>query len=98
MFASIQLKPELENKKDRNRVLSLMRLQSSVIRFIYNRLVALVLPLLEEFFVRDFSPLKAVLIQGKWQRRASRLVPSGFGGLCPGRILGEYLDKDLCEL
>ncbi len=80
MFVSVQFKLELKNKRDRERVLSLMRVQSSVVRFIYNRMVALVLPLLGEFFVRDFSPLKSVIIQGKWQRRASRLVPSGFGG------------------
>ncbi len=42
---------------------------------------ALVLPLLGEFFVRDFSPLKPALFQGKWQRRASRLVPADFGGM-----------------
>ncbi len=33
-----------------------------------------------EVFVRDFSPLKAVLIQGKWQRWTSLLVPAGFAG------------------
>ncbi len=38
MFVSLQFKLELENKQDRERVLSLMRLQSSMIRFIYNRL------------------------------------------------------------
>ncbi len=27
----------------------------------------------------DFSPLKPALIQGKQQRRVSRLVPFGFG-------------------
>ncbi|WP_448584649.1 hypothetical protein [Thermocrinis sp.] len=89
MFASIQFKPELENKKDRKRVLSLMRVQSSAIRFIYKRIreylwqvlkSALVLPLLEKSSTRDFSPLKSVIIEGKWQRRASRLVPFGFGG------------------
>ena len=41
---------------------------------------ALVLPLLEKFFVRDFSPLKLILVEGKWQRLARRLVPFGFGG------------------
>ena len=41
---------------------------------------AFVLPLLEEFFVMDFSPLKSVMIEGKWQRRASRLVPLEVGG------------------
>ena len=42
--------------------------------------VALVLPLLEKFFVRDFSPLKLILVEGRWQRLARRLVPFGFGG------------------
>ncbi len=64
------VKLEPENKQDRERVLSLMRTQSSAIRFIYNRLVASVLPLLGEFFVRDFSPLKPALwwdyAQGKY--------------------------------
>ncbi len=80
MFVSIQFKLEFENKQDKEKVLALMRVQSSVIRFIYNRLVVLVLPLLEKPFVRDFSPLKSVIIEGKWQRQASRLVPSGSGG------------------
>ncbi len=80
MFASVQFKLEFENKKDRERLLSLMRVQSSAIRFIYNRLVALVLPLLEKSFTRDFFPLKPALIQGKWRRLARRLVPFGFGG------------------
>ena len=38
MFVSVQFKLEFENKEDREKVLSLMRLQSSAIRFIYNRL------------------------------------------------------------
>ena len=42
--------------------------------------VALVLPLLGKFFVRDFSPLKPVIVEGEWQRRASRLVPLEVGG------------------
>jgi len=46
--------------------------------------VALVLPLLGKFFVRDFSPLKLILVEGKWQRRAIRLVPFGFGGTALG--------------
>ncbi len=79
MFVSVQFKLALENKQDGKRVLFLMRMQSPAIRFIYNRLVYLVLPLLGEFFVMDFSPLKPVLVEGKWQRQASRLVPSGFG-------------------
>ncbi|WP_448584624.1 hypothetical protein [Thermocrinis sp.] len=56
MFVSLQFKPEFENKQDKEKVLALMRLQSSAI--------------------------------GKWQRRASRLVPFGFGGRNPS-ILGE---------
>ncbi len=98
MFVNLQFKLEFENKHlparqgrqagDRERVLALMRLQSSAVRFIYNRLVALVLPLLGEFVVRDFSPLESVIIEGKWQRRASKLVPSNFGGHIPS-ILGE---------
>ncbi len=83
MFVSAQFKLELESKKEREKVLSLMRVQSSAIRFIYNRLVAFVLPLLGEFFVRDFSPLKPALIQEKWQRLASRLVPFSFVGTMP---------------
>ncbi len=77
MFASVQFKLEFENNQEREKVLALVRLQSFAIRFIYNRLVALVLPLLGDFFVRDFSPLKSVITEGKWRR------------LCPGRILGE---------
>ncbi len=65
MFVSVQFKLMLENKQYRERILSLMRVQSSAIRFIYNRLVVLILPLLGEFFVGDFSPLKPALIQGK---------------------------------
>ncbi len=68
---------------DMEKVLSTMRPQSSAIRFIYNGLEALVLPLLERSFARDFSPLKPALIQGKWRRLASRLVPFGFGRTMP---------------
>ena len=42
--------------------------------------VAFVLPILGEVFVRDFSSLKPVLVEGKWNRRARRLVPVGFAG------------------
>ena len=114
MFVSVQFKLEFKNNQDKDKLLSLMRLQGSAICFIYNRLKegkleslqsepssceavdgrnsnshqsvwqvlrsALVLPLLGEFFVRDFSPLKSVMIEGKWQRRASRLVPLEVGG------------------
>ncbi|WP_448583739.1 hypothetical protein [Thermocrinis sp.] len=43
-----------------------MHLQSSAIRFIYKRVVALVLPLLGKAFTRDFSSLKPILVEGKW--------------------------------
>ncbi len=92
MFASVQFKLDFENKHlptrqagDRERVLSFMRMQSSAIRFIYNRVVALVLP---RSFTRDFSPLKFVIIEEKWRRLASRLVPSGFGGTMPRENTG----------
>ncbi len=88
MFVSVQFKLEFENKQDRERVLSLMRTQSSTVRFIYDRLVALVLPLLEKSFTRDFSPLKSVIFEGKWRRLASRLVPFGFGGTMPRENTG----------
>ncbi|WP_448584141.1 hypothetical protein [Thermocrinis sp.] len=51
--------------------------------------VALVLPLLGGAFTRDFSSLPPLLVEGKWKSLTAGLVPSGFGGLCPGRILGE---------
>jgi len=42
--------------------------------------VALLFPILEKSFIRDFSPLKPILVRGKWNRRRSRLVPLGAGG------------------
>jgi hypothetical protein len=42
--------------------------------------VAFVIPLLGRFFVRDFSPLRPVMVQGKWEGVASRLGPVGFAG------------------
>ncbi len=45
-----------------------MHLQSSAIRFIYNGVVALVLPLLGKAFTRDFSSLKPILVEGKWTK------------------------------
>jgi hypothetical protein len=43
-------------------------------------MVALYIPLLGRFFVRDFSPLRPVMVQGRWERIASRLGPDGFAG------------------
>jgi len=42
--------------------------------------VAFAIPLLGRFCVRDLSPLRPVVVQGKWERIASRLGPDGFAG------------------
>jgi IS605 OrfB family transposase len=42
--------------------------------------VAFAIPLLGRLFVRDFSPLRSVVVQGKWEGIASRLGPDGFAG------------------
>jgi IS605 OrfB family transposase len=42
--------------------------------------VAFAMPLLGGFFLRDFSPLRPVMVQGKWEGVASRLGPDGFAG------------------
>jgi transposase, IS605 OrfB family, central region len=42
--------------------------------------VAFAIPLLGGFFVRDFSPLRPVVVQGKWEGIAVRLGPDGFAG------------------
>jgi IS605 OrfB family transposase len=42
--------------------------------------VAFAIPLLGRSFVRDFSPLRPVVVQGKWERIAGRLGPDGFAG------------------
>jgi len=42
--------------------------------------VAFYMPLLERSFIRDFSPLRPVMVQGKWEGIASRLGPDGFAG------------------
>jgi hypothetical protein len=42
--------------------------------------VAFAIPLLGGFFVRDFSPLRPVVVQGKWEGIAKRLGPDGFAG------------------
>jgi hypothetical protein len=42
--------------------------------------VALAVPLLGRSFARDFSPLRPVMVQGKWEGIASRLGPDGFAG------------------
>ena len=42
--------------------------------------VAFLFPILGKSFTRDFSPLKPLLVQGKWNRRGNGLVPLGTGG------------------
>ncbi len=55
MFVSTKFKLGFENREEKERVLSLIRLQSSAIRVIYNKLVALALPLLKKSFTRDLA-------------------------------------------
>ncbi len=85
MFVSAKFKLGFENKQDKEKVLVLMHLQNPSVSDSYQKAwqvlkSALALPLLKRSLTRDFSPFKAVLIQGKWQRQTSRLVPSNFGG------------------
>jgi hypothetical protein len=42
--------------------------------------VAFAITLLGRSFVRDFSPLRPLMVQGKWERIASRLGLDGFAG------------------
>jgi IS605 OrfB family transposase len=42
--------------------------------------VAFAIPLLGKSFARDFSPLRPVVVQGKWEGIAMRLGPDGFVG------------------
>jgi hypothetical protein len=42
--------------------------------------VALYIPLLGRLFARDFSPLRPVMVQGRWEGIAGRLGPVGFTG------------------
>ncbi len=86
MFVSVQFKLEFENKHlPARQACQRGRQAGSAWRVLK---VTLVLPLLREFFVRNFSLLKSALIQGKWQRQASRLVPFGFGGTMPRENTG----------
>ena len=75
---SLQGEPSsCEGAKGRNSEQGLVKASQSAWQVLR---VAFVLPLLGKFFVRDFSPLKSVMIEGKWQRRTSRLVPLEVGG------------------
>ena len=42
--------------------------------------VAFAIPLLGKSFARDLSPLRPVMVQGKWEGIVSRLGPDGFAG------------------
>jgi len=42
--------------------------------------VAFAIPLLGRSFVRDFSPLRPVVVQGRWEGIVKRLGPDGFVG------------------
>jgi hypothetical protein len=42
--------------------------------------LAFAIPLLGKSFARDFSPLRPLMVQGKWEGIAMRLGPDGFAG------------------
>ena len=68
MFVSLQFKLELR-KEDREKLIKLMRKQSSAIRVAYNSAwqvlkVALLFPILGRVLPRDLSPLKPILVEG----------------------------------
>jgi len=44
----------------------------------------LTFPLLGKFFIRDFSPLRPVLVEGKWERVVKRRVPVPGAGAMGG--------------
>ncbi len=102
MFVSVQFKLEFENKQDKEKVLALMSLQSSAIRFIYNRLKEekkdqelgktsqSAWRVLKVAFVLPLLGKfkKPILVEEKWKRQIARLVPSGFGGTMPRENTG----------
>ncbi|AHE96760.1 hypothetical protein THERU_01855 [Thermocrinis ruber] len=75
MFVSLQFKLELK-REDKEKLIKLMRKQSSAIRTVYNMLK--VLPM-------ELFPLKPMLVEGVWDRVRSRLVPLEAGGTVPTR-------------
>jgi len=75
MFVSLQFKLELK-REDKEKLIKLMRKQSSAIRTAYNMLK--VLPM-------ELFPLKPMLVEGVWDRVRSRLVPLEVGGTVPTR-------------
>jgi hypothetical protein len=75
MFVSLQFKLKLK-KEDKEKLIKLMRKQSSAIRTAYNMLK--VLPM-------ELFPLKPMLVEGVWDRVRSRLVPLEAGGTVPTR-------------
>ena len=75
MFVSLQFKLELK-REDKEKLIKLMRKQSSAIRTTYNMLK--VLPM-------ELSSLKPMLVEEVWDRVRSRLVPLEVGGTVPTR-------------
>jgi len=75
MFVSLQFKLELK-REDKEKLIKLMRKQSSAIRTAYNMLK--VLPM-------ELFPLKPMLVEGVWDRVRNRLVPLEAGGTVPTR-------------
>ena len=79
---TLQCKLKFKTPQDKQAVLNLMRNFSACTRYAYNRLL---FPLLGKLFVRDFSPLRGLLVSGVWERRALGLVPAPGAGAMDGR-------------
>ena len=80
MFVSLQFRLELK-KEDKEKLIKLMRKQSSAIRVAYRRL--LINPVQSLLASSEGSPplsLKPILVEGVWDRVGSRLAPLEVGG------------------
>jgi len=72
MFVSLQFRLELK-KEDKEKLIRLMRKQSSPIRVAYRRLlISLVFPIL--------GKVLSILVEEVWDRVRSRLASLGVGG------------------
>jgi len=75
---SSQSEPETQKQEDRRK--EPVRGEKSSQKLWRVLRVAFAIPLLGRSFVRDFSPLRPVMVQGKWEGIAGRLGPDGFAG------------------
>jgi IS605 OrfB family transposase len=71
---------EPETQKQVNRGKEPVRGEKSSQKLWRVLMVAFAIPLLGRSFTRDFSPLRPLMVQGKWERIAVRLGPDGFAG------------------